>query len=119
MLVSIGHIGVTPTTVVTPSGTRPVGEVQWMFSDMSRTTTTIPTWAIVCTVVFVIFCLLGLLFLLAKETRTEGYVQIVVQGRGFVHTTQLPVFSPAQVADYNARVNYARSISAAAWGGNP
>lgn len=39
-----------------------------------------------------------------------------MQGSGFVHTTQLPVSSIAQVADYNARVNYARSISAAASG---
>lgn len=113
-LVTIGDIGVTPSAVITPSGTRPVGEVQWMFTDMSRTTQAIPTWAVVCTIVFFIFCLLGLLFLLVKETRTEGYVQVVVQGSKFVHTAQLPVFSIAQVADYNARVNYARSVSAAA-----
>jgi hypothetical protein len=116
MLVTIGDIGVTPSTVVTPSGTRPVGRVQWMFTDMSRTTQVIPTWAIVCTVIFFLFCLLGLLFLLVKESRTEGHVQVVVQGPGFVHTTQLPVSSIAQVADYNARVNYARSVSAAASG---
>jgi hypothetical protein len=114
MLVTIGDIGVTPSTVVTPSGTRPVGKVQWMFTDMSRTTQAIPTWAVVCTVVFFVFCLLGLLFLLVKETRTEGYVQVIVQGPGFVHTAQLPVSSVAQVADYSARVNYARSVSAAA-----
>jgi hypothetical protein len=51
-----------------------------------------------------------------KESRTEGHVQIVVQGPGFVHTVQLAVSSIAQVADYNARVNYARSVSAAASG---
>lgn len=116
MLVTIGDIGVTPSAVVTPSGTRPVGEVQWMFTDMSRTTQAIPTWAIVCTVIFFVFCLFGLLFLLVKETRTEGHVQVVVQGPKFVHVTQLPVFSMAQVADCNARVNYARSVSAAASG---
>jgi hypothetical protein len=37
-----------------------------------------------------------------------------VQGPQFVHVVQLPVFSPDQVADYNARVNYARSLTAAA-----
>jgi hypothetical protein len=58
--------------------------------------------------------LLGLLFLLVKEDRTDGTVQVVVQGPGFVHGTQLPVASPQQVADYNARVNYARSVSTAA-----
>lgn len=117
MLVTIGDIGVTQSTVVTPSGAQPVGAVQWMFTDMSRTTERIPPWAIVCTIIFFAFCLLGLLFLLVKETQTTGYVQVIVQGPGFVHATQVPVSSPAQVADYNARVNYARSVSASAFGG--
>jgi hypothetical protein len=64
-------------------------------------------------VVFFFFCLLGLLFLLAKEERTEGSVQVVVQGPGFLHQVQLPVYSVIQVQDYAARVNYARSLSAA------
>ncbi|WP_197540708.1 MULTISPECIES: hypothetical protein [Kitasatospora] len=81
---------------------------------MSRTTRTIPTWAIVCAIVFFVFCLLGLLFLLAKEDRTEGTVQVVVQGPRFLHQVQLPVSSVGQVQDYNARVGYARSLSAAA-----
>jgi len=114
LLVSIGDIGVTQSWVITPSGTRPVGQVQWMFTDMSRTTTAIPVWAIVCAIVFIFLCFLSLLLLLVKETRTEGAIQVIVQGPKLVHTTQLPVSSPQQVADYNARVNYARSISASA-----
>ncbi len=110
----IGDITVTQSWVVTPSGTRPVGEVRWTFTDMSRTTQAIPTWAIVLAIVLAWACLLSLLFLLVKEERTDGSVQIVVQGTGFVHGTQLPVSSPAQIADYNARVNYARSVTAAA-----
>lgn len=117
LLVSIGDIGVSASWVITPSGTKPVGQVHWMFTDMSRTTEKIPTWAIICTVIFVWFCFLGLLFLLAKESRTEGHVQVIVQGPGLVHTVQLPVFSTHQVTDYNARVNYARSISSAAGAG--
>lgn len=113
-LVTIGDIACTPDAVLTPSGSRPIGQVTWAFTDMSRTTRGIPTWAIVCAVIFFLFCLLGLLFLLVKEERTEGWVQVVVQGPSFVHTVQLPVASPAQVADYSARVNYARSLSAAA-----
>lgn len=111
-LVTIGDIVCTSDLVVTPSGSHPVGGVLWTFTDMSRTTREIPAWAIVSTVVFVWFCFFGLLFLLAKEERTQGSVQIVVQGKGFLHTVQLPVSSPAQVADYAARVSYARSLSA-------
>lgn len=114
VMVTIGDIACTSQTVATPSGTRPIGQVTWTFTDMSRTDRSIPTWAIVCAVIFFLFCLLGLLFLLAKEERTAGWVQVVVQGGNFVHVVQLPVASPAQVADYNARVNYARSLSAAA-----
>ncbi|WP_051450891.1 hypothetical protein [Actinospica robiniae] len=117
VMVTIGDIACTNTTVITPSGQAPIGGVVWSFTDMSRTTRSIPTWAIVCTVIFFLFCLLGLLFLLAKEDRTDGSVQVVVQGRGFLHQVQLPVSSIMQVQDYAARVNYARSLSAAAAGG--
>ncbi|MBC3842700.1 hypothetical protein GXW82_28600 [Streptacidiphilus sp. 4-A2] len=113
-LVAIGDIVCTQTEVFTPSGRCPVAQVTWSFTDMSRTTKTIPVWAIVCAVIFFFFCLLGLLFLLAKEERTEGTVQVVVQGPGMLHQLQLPVNSVAQIQDYNARVGYARSLSAAA-----
>jgi hypothetical protein len=65
-------------------------------------------------ILFILFCLLGLLFLLVKEERTEGSVQVVVQGPKLVHTVQLPVFSVQQVMDYSQKVNYARAVSAAA-----
>ena len=52
-----------------------------------------------CAVVFFVFCFLGLLFLLAKERHTEGFVQVVVQGPHLLHTVQLPVWSQEQVWD--------------------
>ena len=113
-LVSIGDIVCTQAEVITPSGRVPIAYATWSFTDMSRTTKAIPTWAIVCTVVFFFFCLLGLLFLLAKEERTEGAVQVVVQAPGLLHQVQLPVSSVGQVLDYSARVGYARSLTAAA-----
>lgn len=111
---TFGDIGVTAEWVITPSGTCHVRDANWMFADMSRTLQRTPAWAVVLCILFVIFCFLGLLFLLAKEERTEGFVQIVVQGPRLVHTVQLPVSSPAQIMDYNQRVNYARALSAAA-----
>jgi hypothetical protein len=115
VLVTIGDISVTATTVHTPSGSRPLSEVQWTFTDMSMNSAAIPTWAIICAVVFFVFCFLGLLFLLAKENKTTGSVQATVSGPGFVHTTMIPVSSLEQVADYNARVNYARTLTAAGY----
>jgi hypothetical protein len=76
VLVAIGDISVTQTTIYTPSGSRPVNEVSWNVTDMSVTSQGIPTWAIVCAIVFILFCLLGLLFLLAKEVKTTGSMQI-------------------------------------------
>lgn len=113
VLVSIGDISVTATQVFTPSGTRPLSELQWSVTDMSLTSEGIPTWAIVCAVIFILACFLGLLFLLVKETSTKGSVQVTVHGPGFVHTTQIPVFSPQQIADIHARVNYVRTLNAA------
>jgi len=117
VLVAIGDIVCTSQEVITPSGRAPIGGVVWSFTDLTRTSRDIPTWAVVCTVIFVFACLLGLLFLLVKEERTQGSVQIVVQGPGFLHQTQIPVFSVPQLHDLAARVNYARSLSASAASG--
>src|ERR1035437_8022310 len=112
-LVIIGDIVVSQSWVVTPSGTRSIRDVTWGVTDMSMTTTGIPVWAIVCTIIFVWFFLLGLLFLLAKETKTQGVVQVTVQAPNWVHFVQIPVYHPSAVIDVNSRVNYARSLSAA------
>jgi hypothetical protein len=113
-LVEIGDIGVDQHWVRTPSGSLPTAKATWSVQDMTRTETGIPAYAIVLTVVFFIFCLLGLLFLLIKENRTTGWMQVTVQGPAFVHTTQVPVSHQAAIADVHARVNYARSLTAAA-----
>jgi hypothetical protein len=111
-LVHIGDIAVSQSWVVTPQGNRPVRDVTWSVTDLSRTYRTIPAWAIVATIIGFFFFLLGLLFLLVKETKTEGWIQVSVQAPGFMHTTSIPVHSPAQVADIHGRVNYARSLTA-------
>ena|SRR5215469_8790376 len=113
ILVQIGDISVTQTTVFTPSGSRALNEVQWSVNDMTVTSQAIPTWAIVCAIVFALACLLGLLFLLVKETVTKGTMQVTVHGAGLVYTTQIPIATPQQVVDVNARVNYARTLSSA------
>ena len=103
----------TASRVFTPSGTRPLGEVTWAVTDGSVTTTGIPVWAIVCAIIGFFLFLLGLLFLLVKETTTRGAMQVTVLGSGFVHTTNISVTSQAQVTDINARVNHARMLAAA------
>ena len=119
VLVTIGDISVTQTRVFTPSGSRPLNEVTWSVADMSVTSQAIPTWAIVAAIVGALFCLIGLLFLLVKETVTKGTIQVTVHGPGFVHTTQIPVNSQEQVADINNRVAYVRTVTASYGPGAP
>lgn len=111
-LITIGDIVVTPSEVITPQGRRPVGSVVWSITDQSRTSRVIPTWAIVLAIVFALFCLIGLLFLIVKEDRTEGWAQITVQGPQLYHAVQLPVSSPMDMARYHDMVAYARSVTA-------
>jgi hypothetical protein len=109
-LVTIGDVIVTQSWVVTPSGTRPRREVSWTVTPMYQTTTGIPTWAIICAVVFFVFCLLGLLFLLAKEEKTTGHMQVSVQAPDFFHVAYVPVSSQMQANDVAGRVNYVRAL---------
>jgi hypothetical protein len=112
-LVTVGDVAVSQTQYATPAGTFPLARTQWIVQENVQTTQGIPTYAIVLAVVFFLFCLLGLLFLLIKEERTSGYVQVTVQGQGTFHATQIPVNNRMQVGDIHQRVNDVRSLVAA------
>jgi hypothetical protein len=116
VLVQIGDITCTSVAVITPNGTVPIQSVNWFVTDMSRTWRRTPPWAIIMTVLFVWFFLLSLLFLLAKEEKTEGQIQVVVQGPGFMHSTYIPALTRAHALDTLARVDFARSLTFAAQG---
>lgn len=112
-LTSIGDIGVSQTSIFLPTGRHPVRGSAWMVTDMSRTEEKIATAGIVLAVLFVWVCLLGLLFLLMKDKRTTGFIQVTVQGEGFHHATMIPATSPETFGQVNGQVNWARSIAAA------
>lgn len=113
-LLTIGDIGITPDWVVTPNGSAPLGGSQWIVMDMSRTESRIPGWAVVMAIIFAIFCLVGLLFLLVKETTTTGYVEVSVQSGDLYHRTQLPVFNAESVAQIRQLVGQAQTFAARA-----
>lgn len=113
ILISLGDISVTQHSVITPNGTYPLAGTNWMVQDNSIATRHIPTWAIVVTVITVWFFLLGLLFLLVHETRVQGYVQVIVQGPGLYHATQVPAVGPQTAYELNHRVHYVRQLVAA------
>jgi hypothetical protein len=114
-LVQIGDISVDQHWVHTPAGWVPTGQATWTVQDMTRPERVIPTYAIVLAIVTsVLTCLLGLLFLLIREDRPTGWLQVTVQGPDLLHTTHLPVNQQGMVVDVYARVDYARSLTAGA-----
>lgn len=110
-LVSIGDITVMNDGIVTPSGTLPLRGAVWNATDMSRTEEKIPTHAIILAIIFFIFCLLGLLFLLMKEKKTTGFIQVTVTSGGKHHSTMLPATGPDSFQIVMGQISYARSLS--------
>jgi len=113
---TIGDITITRSQVITPHGAWQLQGSTWAFTDLSRTEEHIPAVAIVLAIIFFLFCLLGLLFLLMKSTRTVGWVQVTVSGSGRQHSTMIPAHSPSDVLNVVQQVNWARSMSA--WAGS-
>lgn len=111
-LLTIGDISVSQHTVVTPGGRFPLQGSVWTVTDMSRTDRSTPAWAIIVGVLtFWWTCLLGLLFLLVKENRTSGHIQVTVQREGRFHAATIPATSPADAHRVHQQVNYVRSLS--------
>jgi hypothetical protein len=107
----IGDIGVSRYWVMTPNGTAPLAKSEWFVRDHTRIEQVIPTHAIVLAVVFALFCLLGLLFLLMKEQRTVGWVEVTVRSDRVHHVTQVPVRQQAEVQGVRGLVHQAKSMA--------
>ncbi|WP_371633430.1 hypothetical protein OG693_24625 [Streptomyces sp. NBC_01259] len=110
-MLSIGDITIMGDSIVTPSGTMPLKGATWTATDMSRTEEKIPTVGIVLAILFALLCLVGLLFLLMKEKKTTGYVQVSVTSAGRHHWTMIPAVHQGTFAMVMAQINTARSLS--------
>ncbi|MDQ0986510.1 hypothetical protein [Streptomyces sp. V2I9] len=111
-VLSIGDITVMNDAIVTPSGSMPLKGAVWTATDMSRTEEKIPAHAVVLAIIFALFCLIGLLFLLMKEKRTTGFIQVTVTSGGRHHSTMIPAMGPHTFPAVMGQLNYARSMSA-------
>lgn len=110
-LVSIGNVHATSEWVVTPAGSWPIGTVNVTTQDQTATTTHTPGWAIVMVILFIWFFLLSLLFLLAREVRVSGFVNVTIWGPGGqTYTENVQVWTAEQRADVFNRVAYLQSI---------
>jgi hypothetical protein len=106
--VQLGDIAVTDTHVHTPVGSCALRGTTWTVSNQTFVTQGIPAWAIVLAIVFFIFCLLGLLFLLVKERRVNGAVQVSMAGPGFSYSTYIPVYNEMAVFQVSRQVDWIR-----------
>jgi hypothetical protein len=113
VLLTIGDMALTQNTLILPQGRFPLNGTVWTVQDSTLVSEGIPAAAIVLTIVFVWFCLLGLLFLLMKEKRYQGFVTITVTGPGVYHSCQFPggPNAGAWAADVTAR---ARALATSA-----
>lgn len=108
---SLGDITVVGDQIITPSGNMPLRGAVWNATDFSRTEEKIPTHAIILAVIFFLFCLLGLLFLLMKEKKTTGYIQVSVTSGGRHHSTMIPAQDQSTFPWVMSQLNFARSLS--------
>jgi len=112
VILNIGEIQVTSSTIRTPIGELPLRGSQWHATDAWTSEQKIPTWAIVLAVVG-FFCLtfFSLLFLLAKETVHRAVVNVQVTSGGVQYLARIPATDPAQVQHIYQQVNYVRSLA--------
>ena len=106
--VQLGDISISDTRIQVPEGRYPLAGTTWMVANQTYVTESIPAYAIVLTILGVWFCLVGLLFLLIKERRLYGAVQVSVQGPGFSHSTYIPVGNEAQIFHISSAVDWIR-----------
>ncbi|MET9649291.1 hypothetical protein ABZZ44_03260 [Streptomyces sp. NPDC006460] len=108
---SLGDITVVGDQIITPAGSMPLKGAVWNAMDMSRTEEKIPTVAIVLAIIFALLCLVGLLFLLMKEKKTTGFIQVTVTSGGRHHATMIPATGPDTIHWVMGQLNFARSLS--------
>ncbi|MEU5906126.1 hypothetical protein [Micromonospora sp. NPDC047527] len=110
--VQIAEITVTPPVIRTPAGVLPLAGATWHVADYWQREEKIATWALVCAIVgFFCVAVFSLLFLLVKETRHHGTVQVTVTNGAQQYVARIPVTDQSQVQHLNNQVNYARSLS--------
>ena len=107
---SLADIGVTPHWVVTPRGTAPLAGSEWWLADRGAWTQQIPVWAIILAIVFFP---LGLLFLLCKESKWSGWLEVTVRSGGLVHVAAIAVPS-LEAQNAHATVERIRALAAEA-----
>lgn len=103
----------TSSTVHTPTGDLPLTGSRWQVSDYWQQEQKTPMWAIAAAILgFFVLTVFSLLFLLVKETRQQGTVQVTVTNGQRQYVARIPVRSQGEVQQINQQINYVRSLAA-------
>lgn len=110
-MLTIGDIGLTPASIVTPVGVGPLTGSQWIITDRSFYVRQLPVRAIVVAILFIWLCLLSLLFLLVRQPRLTGWVDVTVASGNVAHTTSIAVSRVEHVGIVRQQVATAQAIA--------
>lgn len=115
ILFTIGDIAVTRTSVILPHGRYPLRGTTWTVHNQTYATNDTPPWAIVLAIVgFFFVCVFSLFFLLAKESRVHGSIEVSVHGAdGLHHVTRIGAIDPLTAQWVHQQVSQAQSLAAA------
>ena len=112
VLVRFGPLAITADTVRTPGGSFPLGGSVWRSFDYWQTRRVVPTAAILAAVLgFFVVPFVSLLFLLVRQDRTTGVVQVCGIDGGRQHVVDLPVASPAHALAIHRQVQYVDGLA--------
>lgn len=112
VVVTIGDALVTPDSVLVPQGRFPLAGTTWTVQDSTHTVANRPRWAKRAAAILG-FTVIGLLFLLVKRRREDGFVSATVVGAGLYHSVKFPPGTESR-AHVAALVNRARALAAVA-----
>lgn len=110
----IGDIAISGDKVLTPNGNGRLADAQWIFTDATRIERSISPVGVILAIVFALFCLIGLLFLLMKDERMVGYVEVSVHSGSLFHKVQIPARSYKDIERIHGLVSQAQMMSARA-----
>jgi hypothetical protein len=107
-----GRITVTDTVVRTSTRVFALRGSVWRTFDYWQQRRVTPDWAVVLAVLgFFVVPFVSLLFLLVKEERVSGVLQVAVWDGVRQHAVDLPVRSPVELRNWRRQVDYVRSLA--------
>lgn len=111
----IGDVGVTNSSVILPHGRYPLRGTTWTVSNQTFVTSGTPGWAVALAIIgFFFVCVFSLFFLIAKESRVHGFIEVGVHGPGgFYHATRIAAIDPYTAQWVHQQVSQAQALAAA------